>query len=78
MRWFIGGIGLLIMFFGLGCLNYTNGFGIDHHSQWAAERGLPAPSYGLFLMGAALAVLGAGAVGFTIAGVRRKEPLGAG
>ncbi len=74
MRWLGAGIGFLVMLFGLACLNYTNGSGMDHHIQWAGEHGFPAPSYGIFVMGAALAVLGAGTVGFTIARARRPAP----
>ena len=77
MRWLTPGIGVLVMLLGLACLNYTNGFGIDHHAQWAIQKGLPQPSYGIFLMGAFFAVLGAGAVGFTIAGALRKDQAGA-
>jgi hypothetical protein len=77
MRWVVGGSGLLVMLFGLACLNYTKGFEIGHHVQWANEQGLPQPGEWIFAMGALLAVLGAGAVGFTIAEVRRKGQAGA-
>lgn len=56
MRWFAGVIGLLIMLFGLACLNYTNGFGFEHHAEWARARGLPEPAYGLYVLGAAMTV----------------------
>ena len=73
MRWLTGGIGLLVMLFGLACLNYTKGFDLNHHVQWAGEKGLREPSYGIYLMGALLAVLGAGVVGFTLGRARRKQ-----
>ena len=44
---------------GLACLNYTNGFGIEHHAEWASGKGLPPPSPAIFYGGAAATVLGA-------------------
>jgi len=59
-------LGILLAVFGFFCLNYTNGFGIAHHAEWAAAHGLPAPTYAIFLTGAALGALGAGVVGHAL------------
>ena len=34
--------GLLVLAFGLGCLNYTTGGKSEFHRAWAREHGLPA------------------------------------
>jgi hypothetical protein len=65
-------LGLLLAAFGFGCLNYTNGFGIEHHAEWAAEHGAPAPTYPIFVAGAALGGLGTGLIGFAL-GRRARE-----
>jgi hypothetical protein len=65
-------VGLLLAVFGLLCLNYTNGFGIEHHAEWAAEHGAPAPAYPIFVAGAVLVGLGTGVIGWVIG--RRARP----
>jgi hypothetical protein len=72
MRWFAIGIGVLVTLFGLACLNYTNGFGIEHHAEWARARGMPEPAYALFVLGAAASVVGAAATGYAIAAMRLR------
>ena len=52
--------------FGLGCLNFTSLDNVENHTAWAEERGLPAPSRTLLIIGAASTVLGAGLVGFAL------------
>ena len=51
-------IGLLLVLVGFLCLNYTKAFGVEHHTEWAAEHGLPAPNNTIFLAGAASLALG--------------------
>lgn len=62
----LGVVGLVAAAVGLACLNYTNGFGLEHHTQWASEHGMPAPSYRLFVTGAVLSVLGGVTIGWVI------------
>lgn len=65
-RWLVGLGGLLVVLFGLGCLNYTKAETLEHHQQMAAERGLPPPGPGIFYLGIAAIVLGAGGVGYAL------------
>jgi hypothetical protein len=65
-------LGALLALFGFLCLNYTNGSGSEHHAEWAAAHGLPAPSHAIFIAGAALGALGSGLVGHAIG--RRSAP----
>jgi hypothetical protein len=65
-RWLIGLTGLVLLLFGLGCLNYTKADALEHHQEVARQHGLPPPSRGIFCMGVAVVVLGAGALGYAI------------
>lgn len=64
--------GILVVAFGAACLNFTQGFGIAHHAEWAASHGMPAPSYPIFLTGAVSEALGAILLGVAIG--RRPRP----
>lgn len=70
-RWLIAVIGVLVLVFGLLCLNYTKADGLDHHQEVARKHGLPEPSAAILYMGVAAIVLGSGTVGFAIG--RRKS-----
>ncbi len=59
-------LGLLVLVFGIACLNYTNADGADHHRQWAAAKGLPQPSRAIFYLGVASTAAGAGSIGFSL------------
>ncbi len=56
-------VGILILVAGTLCLNYTQGFDMDHHVEWAAQHDLPAPAYPVFVAGVILVAVGAGVVG---------------
>ncbi len=60
-------IGLVLVGFGLGCVNYTKPGTIQYHQQWATTNGRPAPSDAVLWGGAGSAVFGAFAVGFGVA-----------
>lgn len=62
--------GLLLLAFGLGCLNYTKAAGWQHHTEVAARYGLPPPSASILHIGAITLIVGAGLIGFAIG--RRK------
>lgn len=59
-------LGIFLLAFGLGCLNYTTDGGTEHHRAWARRRGLPEPSGTIFLAGAAFTAVGAGLAGFAV------------
>jgi hypothetical protein len=54
------------MLFGLLCINYTKIGGVERHTQVARQRGWPAPSESICMLGMLLTPLGAGLVGFAI------------
>lgn len=63
--------GLLVLLFGLGCLNYTADGKADHHREWAREKGMPEPSEWIFVLGLIGTSAGAGAAGFAVGRGRR-------
>ena len=63
-RWLRAVLSLLVLLFGLGCLNYTKGPGIEHHREVARQRNLPPPERPIFYGGVVATVLGAAAFGF--------------
>jgi hypothetical protein len=72
LRWLLGIVGAAVMLFGLGCLNYTNAWGLEHHQGVARQHGLPEPSQLIHRTGMASAAVGAGLLGFAIG--RRPRP----
>jgi hypothetical protein len=65
------GCGVVLLVFGLLCLNYTRGGGAQRHHEIAARYGLPAPSQGIQYGGLVAIVFGAGAMGYAL-GNRRS------
>ena len=43
-NWPLLALGALLLLFGLGCLNYTEANGLEHHREAAERFGLPPPS----------------------------------
>jgi hypothetical protein len=72
-RWFAVAIGALLLVFGLGCLNYTEAEGLEHHRASAIVYDLPPPSHTIYLLGVASTAVGAGLVGFGLARTRCVE-----
>ena len=68
-RWVATGVPLVL--FGLGCLNYTEHFGWEHHTSVAASHGLPPPSQGIQRLGMLVTALGGAILGYGFA--RRPE-----
>lgn len=73
MKWIRVLIALLLLGVGLGCLNYTKASTHEHHVAWAAEKGLPSPSPGLFRAGVAGTVIGAYLLGGAGKGSRSRR-----
>jgi hypothetical protein len=63
--------GLLLAIFGAFCLNYTKAFTLDRHLAFAAANNLPPPSGTIFYTGILGVAVGAGAVGYAVAGRAR-------
>ena len=73
MRWIRTLLGLVLVAFGLGCLNYTNFSGIEHHREWAAEKGAPAPSDNIHKLGMVLTPVGGGLLGYLLGSKRPQK-----
>jgi hypothetical protein len=69
-RRLLGLAGLLLLVFGLLCLNYTAAHGLEHHRESAARLGLPPPEPPIFYGGVASTVVGAVGVGFALGSSR--------
>jgi len=65
--------GLLLLVFGLLCLNYTKADSLERHREAARVHGLPPPSASILYGGVLAVILGAGSIGYAI-GVRRRTP----
>lgn len=63
-------LALLVLVFGVATLNFTQD--PERHGAWASEKGLPEPSYAMFVMGVAAAVGGAGLLGFFLGRPKHK------
>jgi hypothetical protein len=74
MRYVAAALGLFLLLFGLGCLNYTKTAGLQGHTEFAIEHGLPKPSERILWCGAATIICGAGILGY-LAGSRQKQGL---
>jgi hypothetical protein len=67
MRRLLAGLaGLLVLAFGLGCLNYTKADGLEHHREVAQRHGLPEPTSNTLYLGVLAVVVGSGTIGFVL------------
>jgi hypothetical protein len=64
VRWLTGLLGLLVLVFGLLCLNYTKADGLERHRESAARLNLPPPEPPIFYGGVAAVAVGAGMIGY--------------
>jgi len=58
--------GVVLVAFGVGCLNYTKAGALEHHRRQADRYGLPEPGPAILFGGAASLVLGGGMLGFSL------------
>ena len=65
-RWLLGLVGVVLLVFGLACLNYTKADGLEHHQEVARLHNLPPPGEPILYGGVGSIVLGAGTIGFVI------------
>jgi hypothetical protein len=66
MRRLIGLTGIVLLVFGLACLNYTKASGLEHHRAFAREHHLPEPGNGILLGGVVAVSLGSALVGYVV------------
>lgn len=64
-------VALVLAAFGVGCLNYTKAFGVEHHYEWAEASGFPEPSGAVYFLGVGATLAGAGWMGFLLGSRRR-------
>jgi hypothetical protein len=72
-RVWIAVAGVLVLVFGLLCLNYTKADGLEHHQAAALRYGLPPPGRPILYGGVAAVVIGAGLVGYAVGLGRRPR-----
>jgi hypothetical protein len=65
-RWLLSLAGVVLLVFGLACLNYTKADGLEHHQEVARLHGLPPPGPPILYGGVAAVVVGAGLVGLVL------------
>ncbi len=56
-------IGVLILAFGLACLNYTKPATLLHHQEWATQNARPEPNDMVFWTGVGSVAVGASVLG---------------
>lgn len=66
IRFLVAGLGIVVVVFGLLCLNYTKADGLEHHREAATRLGLPQPTESILFGGAAALAVGGGLVGFGV------------
>ena len=66
-RWRWVAAGLPVVLFGLGCLNYTEHFGWEHHTEVAVTHDLPPPTAGIQRLGMFVTALGGMITGYGFA-----------
>jgi hypothetical protein len=66
-------VAIVLLLFGLGCLNYTKPGGLEHHRAVARQHGLPEPGDAIVYGGAASIMCGAALIGYVIAASRRAN-----
>jgi hypothetical protein len=71
MRLAIALAGIVVLIFGVLCLNYTNAWGLEHHTAVARERGWPEPSRDIYNIGIGGCVVGGAMVGLALRWRRR-------
>ena len=73
-HWLLTITGAFLLLFGLGCLNYTKAGGLEHHTRFAIEHGLPKPSEAILKVGAAAIMAGSGLLGYLGGSCRSCSP----
>ena len=71
-RWAIVVVGILVLVFGMLCLNYTEAEGLEHHRAQAAELNLPPPGIGIWRLGVLMTALGGGVIGCALGRRQRR------
>lgn len=64
--WPLAVLGVLLVAFGLGCVNYTRADKLEHHQEMAARHGWPPPGKAVLTWGVVSLVVGSGLVGAVI------------
>jgi len=73
MRKLIISAGLVLLIFGLACLNYTRADGWEHHQAFAREHHIPEPDNNILLGGVISVILGAALIGYSLGSRARRN-----
>ena len=66
-------VAIVLLLFGLGCLNYTKPGSLDHHRAVARQHGLPEPANAIVYGGAVSIMCGAALAGYAMGANRRAN-----
>jgi hypothetical protein len=72
-RWLLGVLGMIVLVFGLLCLNYTRADGLEHHQEAARRYGLLPPSNAILYGGVLAVVIGAATIGYSLGAGKRAN-----
>ena len=70
--WITTAAGILLLFFGLACLNFTKASALERHREFARRHNLPQPGNSIMWGGAAAIAFGSALVGYAMAAKRRE------
>ena len=66
-------VAVVLLLFGLGCLNYTKPGGLEHHRAVARQHGLQEPGDAIVYGGAVSIMCGAALAGYAMGANRRVK-----
>jgi cytochrome c biogenesis protein CcdA len=70
--WIAIAAGIVLLFFGLACLNFTKASALERHREFAWRHNLPQPGNSILWGGAGAIAFGAALIGYA-AGAKRKH-----
>lgn len=72
-RWLVAILAVVLLFFGLACLNYTKVAGLEYRRAFAERHGLLPPGRAVYYGGLACVVCGSGLLGFLLGQPRKGK-----
>jgi cytochrome c biogenesis protein CcdA len=70
--WIAIATGIVLLFFGLACLNFTKASSLERHQEFARRHNLPQPGSSILWGGAGAIAVGSAIVGYA-AGTKRRH-----
>ena len=75
MRWLTIAAGIVVLVFGLLCLNYTKASGLERHRAFAQKYQLPEPGNAILFGGIVTVSFGSALIGYAL-GSRSRQSAG--